>query len=114
MARTAGGAALLVAPHDPRALAGALDMAVRGDASQAARRRAGLMVASAHSWDRSAAMHVALYRDLLSLSAEPGRSRSLPSKGGRIQGWLAQGGLSRGRGGEGPSGLARLRRGRPS
>ena len=62
MEEVAGGAALLVPPGDAAALAGALDMLVRGDASLELRRQRGLAVAARHTWPASATAHVELYR----------------------------------------------------
>lgn len=59
------GAALLIPPGDAEALAGALDMLVRGDEALAARRRRGLAVAARHTWAASAAGHVEVYRSVL-------------------------------------------------
>jgi glycosyltransferase involved in cell wall biosynthesis len=64
MEEVAEGAALLVPPGDSDALAGALDMLVRGDAALEARRRRGLAVAARYTWDESAAGHVEAYRSL--------------------------------------------------
>jgi glycosyltransferase involved in cell wall biosynthesis len=57
--------ALLVPPGDAGALAGALDMLVTGDADLAARRRRGLEIAAAHSWEASASTHILAYRKVL-------------------------------------------------
>ncbi|HEX2040387.1 MAG TPA: glycosyltransferase family 1 protein [Acidimicrobiales bacterium] len=65
MEEVAEGAALLVRPGDVDALAGALDMLVRGDEGLAARRRRGLEIAGRHTWSASAAGHVEVYRSLL-------------------------------------------------
>jgi glycosyltransferase involved in cell wall biosynthesis len=62
MEEVAGGAALLFPPGDAAALAGALDMLVRGDASLDVRRRRGLAIAARHTWPASASAHVELYR----------------------------------------------------
>ena len=48
-----GDAALLVAPGDVEALAGALDMLVRGDAGLADRRARGRTIAARHTWERA-------------------------------------------------------------
>ena len=64
MEEVAAGAALLVDPGDADALAGALDMLVRGDAGLAARRQSGLAIASRHTWEASAESHVAVYRSV--------------------------------------------------
>ena len=65
MEETVGGAALLVPAGDSEALAGALDMLVRGDAGLRARRLAGRAIAARHTWEASAAGHVAVYREAL-------------------------------------------------
>jgi glycosyltransferase involved in cell wall biosynthesis len=65
MEEVAEGAALLVPPADVDALAGALDMVVRGDEGLATRRRRGLEIAARHTWAASAAGHVEVYRSLL-------------------------------------------------
>jgi len=62
MAEMAGEAALLVPPGDAAALAEALATAVDGGHGADRRRRLGLEVAAAHSWDASAAGHLAAYR----------------------------------------------------
>jgi len=59
-----GDAALLVAPGDVRALAGALDMLVRGDSALAVRRARGLAVAARHTWEACAEAHVTVYRSV--------------------------------------------------
>lgn len=68
MAELAGGAAVLVPPQDPPALAAAVAEALskgRTDPEVVARRQAGLSVAAARTWDDSAARHVAAYRSAL-------------------------------------------------
>lgn len=65
MEEVAAGAALLVAPGDVDALAGAIDMLVRGDAGLAERRRRGLAIAGRHTWASSAAEHAGAYRSVL-------------------------------------------------
>ena len=59
-----GDAALLVAPGDVRALAGALDMMARGDSGLAARRTRGLAVAARHTWEACAEAHLTVYRSV--------------------------------------------------
>jgi glycosyltransferase involved in cell wall biosynthesis len=65
MEEFAGGAALLVAPGDERALAHALDTAIRGDAGAPARRQAGLARAADATWAAAAEGHVVAYRSAL-------------------------------------------------
>ena len=65
MEEVAEGAALLVPPGDVDALAGALDMLLRGDEALAARRRRGLAVAARYTWAASAAGHAEAYRSVL-------------------------------------------------
>lgn len=65
MAELAGGAALLVPPADPDALAGALVsvlVAGRTDPSVAARVELGISLAEARTWAASASRHVDAYR----------------------------------------------------
>jgi glycosyltransferase involved in cell wall biosynthesis len=62
MEEVATGAALLVEPGDVEALAGALDMLVTGDEALSKRQARGLAIAAAHTWEASAAGHVAAYR----------------------------------------------------
>ncbi|MGH9103602.1 MAG: glycosyltransferase, partial [Acidimicrobiales bacterium] len=69
MSEVAEGSALLVTPGDVPALAGALDMLVRGDESLDARRERGLATAAAHTWEASAAGHVRAYRSVLTIAS---------------------------------------------
>jgi len=62
MEETVGDAALLVPPGDIEALAGALDMLVRGDARLDDRRVLGRAIAARHTWEASAAGHLVVYR----------------------------------------------------
>jgi len=62
MEEVTGGAALLFPPGDAAALAGALDMLVRGDANLDVRRRRGVVIAARYTWPASASAHVELYR----------------------------------------------------
>lgn len=62
MAELAGGAALLVPPGDPGALAGALEEALDGSGAAAGRRRLGLATAAGRTWAASAERHVEAYR----------------------------------------------------
>jgi len=60
------GAAWLVPPEDPKALAGALDELVRNEASRAALAAAAVETAAgAYSWDEAARRTLALYDELL-------------------------------------------------
>jgi glycosyltransferase involved in cell wall biosynthesis len=59
------GVALLVEPGDVDGLAGALDMLARGDQGLGDRLRRGLEVASRHTWEASAEVHVRAYREAL-------------------------------------------------
>jgi glycosyltransferase involved in cell wall biosynthesis len=67
MEEVVGEAALLVPPGDVAALAGALDMLVRGDVRLDDRRAKGVAIAASHTWEACADAHVAVYR-----SAVPG------------------------------------------
>ena len=63
MAEMALGAAVLVRPGDVDSLAGALEAVLTGgDAATAERRRAGLAVAAARTWEASADRHLEAYR----------------------------------------------------
>ena len=62
MEEMVGDAALLVGPGDTEALAGALDMLVRGDARLDDRRDLGRVIAGRHTWETCAAAHVEVYR----------------------------------------------------
>lgn len=62
MEEMVGEAALLVRPGDIEALAGALDMLVRGDARLDDRRALGRAIAARHTWSACAASHVEVYR----------------------------------------------------
>jgi glycosyltransferase involved in cell wall biosynthesis len=64
MAEVTGDAALLVAPGDASALAGALDAAVAGGPGNDDRRRRGLERATAYTWEASAASHAEVYRSV--------------------------------------------------
>lgn len=61
MAEMAQGAALTVTAGDVGELARALEASLDGDES-ARRRKVGLDVAAAHSWEASASLHVSAYR----------------------------------------------------
>lgn len=62
MAEVTGPAALLVAPGDRAALAGALEELLGGGPAVEARRALGIEVASRYTWEASAAAHVLAYR----------------------------------------------------
>jgi glycosyltransferase involved in cell wall biosynthesis len=63
MSDLADGAALLVAPSDPGALADALEEALTGGADAERRRALGLARAATFSWASCAAGHVGAYRE---------------------------------------------------
>lgn len=65
MEEVAAGAALLVPPGDVAALAGAIDMLVRGDASLEVRQARGLAIAARFTWEASAQAHIDVYRSLV-------------------------------------------------
>jgi hypothetical protein len=65
MEEVVGDAALLVAPGDVAALAGALDMLVRGDARLGGRRERGIAIAAAYTWEACAERHMAVHRSLV-------------------------------------------------
>jgi glycosyltransferase involved in cell wall biosynthesis len=74
MEEVAGDAAVLVPPGDVAALAEALDTELSrptGDQTVAARRRRGLDVASAATWEASAARHLAAYRSAAGRGGAP-------------------------------------------
>ena len=59
------GAAVLVAPGDVEALAGALDTALSGseeDRAVSERRMLGFAIVGRHTWERSTDLHIAAYR----------------------------------------------------
>jgi glycosyltransferase involved in cell wall biosynthesis len=65
MEEVAGDAAVLVPPGDREALADAIDAELAGGPgapSSEARRRHGLDIASVHTWERSADLHLPAYR----------------------------------------------------
>ena len=62
MEETAGGAALLVPPGDPGALADALGAVLEGSVDRAAMHQRGLAVAAARTWEASAGGHLGAYR----------------------------------------------------
>jgi len=61
MAEVTGDAALLIPPGDPDALADALDALTAGGPDVDTLRRRGPDVASAYTWEKSAAAHAAVY-----------------------------------------------------
>ncbi len=62
MAEVTGGAAVLVTPGSVPELADALEQVLRAGGDVEQRRRLGLEVAAAHTWEASAAHHVCAYR----------------------------------------------------
>ena len=80
MAEVTGGAALLVTPGSVPELADALAEALAGGREAEQRRRIGLEVAAAHTWEASAAQHVSAYRWA---AARAGSSPPGPSSGPR-------------------------------
>jgi glycosyltransferase involved in cell wall biosynthesis len=65
MEEVVGETALLVAPGDVEALAGALDMLVTGDARLAERRAGGIAIAAKHTWEACAEAHLEVYRSVV-------------------------------------------------
>jgi len=65
MEEVAAGAALLVAPGDVAALATGIEACVSGGEEIERRRRRGIEVAAAATWDASAEAHAAVYRGLV-------------------------------------------------
>ena len=63
MEEVAGDAALLVAPGDEAALAGALEAVLAGGSDVERLRRAGPRVAAAYTWEASAAGHLKAYQE---------------------------------------------------
>jgi len=61
----AGDAALLVDPADVRALAGAMERALRDEGKWREMRERGLQQAARFSWDEAAAMSLKVYQDVL-------------------------------------------------
>lgn len=71
MEEVAGDAAVLIPPGDLEALAEAIDAELAGGpggSSSEARRRRGLDIASAHTWARSADLHLPAYRHAVHLA----------------------------------------------
>jgi glycosyltransferase involved in cell wall biosynthesis len=73
MEEMVGGAALLVPPGDVDALAGALDMLVRGDALLDDRRALGRQMAARHTWAACAEGHLDVYQAAVRGSSRAGR-----------------------------------------
>jgi glycosyltransferase involved in cell wall biosynthesis len=71
MAELSDGAALLVPPGSVPELADALGAALEGGPSAERRRRLGLEVAARHTWQASAAGHVAAYRWTVQRAGSP-------------------------------------------
>lgn len=61
----AGNGALIVDPHDVKALAGAIRQIAEDGHGAAELRGRGLARAATFTWERSAALHAAVYRDLV-------------------------------------------------
>jgi glycosyltransferase involved in cell wall biosynthesis len=64
MASLAKGAALTIPAGDATSLAEALEASLLGGTAAAERRRRGLEIAAAHTWDASAAAHADVYRSV--------------------------------------------------
>jgi len=79
MEEVVGDAALLVASGDTEALAGALDMMVRGDSQLAGRRAKGRALAARYTWEASAQAHVDVYRAVLPTGAAWSRHGTRPT-----------------------------------
>ena len=73
MEEVVGDAALLVPPGDVGALAGALDMLVRGDARLSERRAHGVTIAEHFTWEACAEAHVGVYRSVAAGAPRPGQ-----------------------------------------
>jgi glycosyltransferase involved in cell wall biosynthesis len=69
LVEVAGGAALVVDPHDPDALADALRRVLEQPELAADLRRRGLERSAAHTWERCAEATVGAYRDALASTA---------------------------------------------
>jgi glycosyltransferase involved in cell wall biosynthesis len=78
MAEVAAGAAVLVTPGSVPELADALEEVVSGRGDVEGRRRLGLEVAGAHTWEVSAAHHVSAYRWAATRAGEPPGAGSGP------------------------------------
>jgi glycosyltransferase involved in cell wall biosynthesis len=61
----AADAALVVDPYDIEALAGAIRQIAEDGPAAAALRARGLTRAATYTWERSAALHAEIYRDLV-------------------------------------------------
>jgi glycosyltransferase involved in cell wall biosynthesis len=64
MEEVADGAAVLVPPSDPEALASALEAVLAGGQDVEARRRQGVELAARYTWEACADAHVEVYRSL--------------------------------------------------
>jgi len=86
MAEVAADAAVLIPPGDGAALADAIDAELAGRADggppEPGRRRLGLEIATAHTWDRSADLHLRAYRHAVD-QADPNRAQDADPGGGR-------------------------------
>jgi glycosyltransferase involved in cell wall biosynthesis len=78
MAEVTGGAAVLVTPGSVPELADALEEVVSGGSDLEERRRLGLEVAAAHTWEASAAHHVSAYRWAATRAGSPPGPHSGP------------------------------------
>jgi glycosyltransferase involved in cell wall biosynthesis len=65
----AGGAAVLVPPHDPAALAGALRRVLEDPLQTERMRRTGVERAAGYTWDRAARLTLDVYRDVYERAA---------------------------------------------
>ena len=87
MEEVAADAAVLIEPGDGAALAEAIDaeLAGRPDGSppEPGRRRRGLEIAAAHTWNRSADLHLEAYRHAVDHADRPHRPQDADPGGGR-------------------------------
>jgi glycosyltransferase involved in cell wall biosynthesis len=87
MEEVAADAAVLIEPGDGAALADALDAELAGrppgGASGPRRRSRGLEIAAAHTWDRSADLHLEAYRHAARHADRPNRPQDADPGGGR-------------------------------
>lgn len=87
MAEVAADAAVLIGPGDGAALADAIDAELAGGPgggpSVPRRRSRGLEIAAAHTWDRSADLHLEAYRHAVRRRDRPNRPQDADPGGGR-------------------------------